>query len=120
MKNKKKNPFGYISILGLLGISGFVTGLPALFLFFGYFGYAYYFRIIPDEMFKEHLLKAAAMSFLLTLLSITVLIILVSITENMEFASTGLFISFIIANISFAVIHTFYEIREEHGLHEKG
>jgi len=116
MKKKKINPLGYLSLLGVLGFSGFITGLPALYMFFGYFGYAYYFRIIPDELFREHLLKAAAISFILTLLAITLLIILASVTENMEFASTGLFVSFILANISFAVIHTFYEIREGRGL----
>jgi len=112
---KKKNKFGYLSLLGLLGFLGFVTDHNLLFLFFGYFGYAYYFNVIPDEMFKEHLLKASAISFLVVLFVMATTIILISITRNMEFAHWGLFFSFVIANVSFAVIHAIYEIKESKG-----
>lgn len=121
MKKKGKiHPLGYLSLLGLLGSLGFFTGLPALYMLFGFFGYAYYFRIIPDELFMEHLLKTAAISFLLTLLVLTTLIILASVTENLEFATTGLFVSFTFANTLFAVMHAFFEIREGRGLHDNG
>lgn len=112
---KKKNKFGYLSLLGLLGFLGFFTDHSLLYLFFGYFGYAYYFNVIPDEMFKEHLLKASAISFLVVLILMVITIILVSITRNMEFAHWGLFLGFIIGNLSFTVLHAIYEIKESIG-----
>jgi len=110
-----KNKFGYLSLLGLLGFMGFLTDHHLLFGFFGYFGYAYYFTVLPDEMFKEHLLKASAISFYIVLLLMAITIIVASLTTNMDFVYWGLFLIFIIGNVSFAVIHTFYEIRESHG-----
>jgi hypothetical protein len=112
---KKKNKFGYLSLLGLLGFLGFVTDHHLLFLFFGYFGYAFYFNVIADEMFKEHLLKASAISFFILLFVMMITIILVTITRNMEFAHWGLFLGFIIGNLSFAVFHAIYEIKESNG-----
>ena len=110
-----KNKFGYLSLLGLLSFLGFVTDHNLLFLFFGYFGYAYYFNVIPDEMFKEHLLKASAISFFILLFTMMITIILVTITRNMEFAHWGLFLGFIIGNLTFAFIHAIYEIKESNG-----
>ena len=112
---KRKNKFGYLSLLGLLGLLGFFTDHHLLFMFFGYFGYAYYFNVIPDEMFKEHLLKASAISFFIVLILMAITIILVSITRNMEIVNWGLFLIFITGNVSFALIHAIYEIREANG-----
>ncbi len=112
---KVKNKFGFLSLLGLLGFFGLFTDHNLLFLFFGYFGYAYYFNVIPDEMFKEHLLKASSISFLVMFLLMVSIIILVSITRNMDLVYFGFFISFIIGNIVFTVVQAIYEIKESNG-----
>lgn len=115
---RKHNLLGYLSLIGLFGFLGFFTEHNALYIFFGFFGYAYYFKVIPDEMFKEHVRKASAASFFLVLTALTIIIVLTSVTRNMNFVYWGSFSTYILANLSFATIHTIYEIKEHSGSNE--
>lgn len=56
------NKLGYFGFLGLLGLIG-LSGNHSFFGFFGFFAYLRYFTVIPDELFRENVRKAATPSF---------------------------------------------------------
>lgn len=66
-----KNYLGYLGLLGLVGFTGF-AGNYYLFGFFGFFVYLGYFRVIPDELFKENVRKAAAPGFFVSIATSTI------------------------------------------------
>lgn len=111
----KKNKLGYLSFLGILGLLGLATEKTGLYGFFGFFACSYYFNVIPDEMFKQNLLKASAISFLLVLITMISSIVLFSISNNFKFIYGGLLISFSAAIISFTLILAIFDIRERRG-----
>ena len=112
MNTRKINKLGYLSVLGLLGFGGLLTGDAALYSFFGFIGYAYYFSVLPDEMFRMRALKSAALSFLILIVVMAAATVLVAVTENTDLAVWGFFASFALGNISFGVILSIYEYRE--------
>lgn len=58
-----KNKLGFLGFLGLLGILGFITHNNTYFWFFALIYYFKYFWIIPDELFKHNIRKAATPAF---------------------------------------------------------
>lgn len=115
-----KNKLGYLSVFGLLGFGGLFTGHSALYAFFGFFGYAYYFTVLPDEMFKVHLLRSSAISFFIMIATMAIVTALVAVTENVEFAVWGFFASFALGNISFGATHFIYESKERRNSLDEG
>jgi len=76
------------------------------------FGYAYHFNVIADEMFKEHLLKASVISFIVLSSVIMIGIILVIITRTMQFYHLGLFLGFIIGNFPLDFFIRYIKLRK--------
>ena len=60
---KMKNKLGWIGFLGLLGIVGFFAHNYLYFSLFALLYYLKYFWVLPDELFKENVRKAASPSF---------------------------------------------------------
>jgi fatty acid desaturase len=58
------NKIGLLGFLGLLGLLGTVTANPGFYGFFGFFGFFAFFKIVPDEMFRAHVEKAALNAFI--------------------------------------------------------
>ncbi len=58
-----KNKLGFLGFFGALGLLGAYTGQSGYYGFFGFCAYFYYFTVIPDEMFRENVRRAAAAAF---------------------------------------------------------
>jgi len=67
-----KNKFGFVGFFSLLGILGIVTEYRWLMLFFATAAYFPYFRVIPDEMFKDTVKKCAAAAFFANLAAVVI------------------------------------------------
>jgi hypothetical protein len=107
-----KNKFGFFGLLGLLGILGIVTDNRAFLGFFGFFVYFRYFTIIPDELFKEYIKKAATPSFFISIIIISITIALSAIIKDRTFLSIGFLIDFIITLFVFTILLMTYEAKE--------
>jgi hypothetical protein len=59
-----KNKLGFFGAIGLVGILGIATDNRFLLAFFAYFVFFRYFWVIPDELFKLNVQKAATPAFL--------------------------------------------------------
>ncbi|MGI6703034.1 MAG: DUF3796 domain-containing protein [Clostridia bacterium] len=58
-----KNRISLMGLLGLLGLLGLITDNPGFYGFFGFFGFFGFAKILPDEMFKQNVNKAAKNAF---------------------------------------------------------
>lgn len=75
------NKLGYLSFLGLIGLLGF-TGNFYFFGFFGFLVYFRYFKVIPYELFKENVRKAATPSFFVSILITALIIGYIALLKN--------------------------------------
>ena len=115
MKKLQNNKLGYLSLFSLIGFFGIFTEYNSFMWFFGYIGYAYYFTVVPDELFEANLRKASTITLLIVLLLSSATIIIGTFSEDYGVFLTGLSLSFLIGNLGFATIHTIYEARESSG-----
>ncbi len=58
-----KNRIGLLGLLGFMGLLGLITDNTGFYGFFGFFGFFGLSNIIPDEMFKNNVNKAAKNAF---------------------------------------------------------
>lgn len=58
-----KSRYGFLWMVSLLGVIGCVVHEPMYFPFFGFVLFFEYFFVQPDEMFVDHMRKAAAWAF---------------------------------------------------------
>ena len=62
-----KNKFGFVGLLSLLGFVGVFTEHRWFMTYFILVAYFSYFRVIPDEMFRDMVKKCAAAAFFVNL-----------------------------------------------------
>src|SRR5690554_3250326 len=58
-----KNRISLMGLLGLLGLLGLITDNPGFYGFFGFFGFWGFAKVLPDEMFKQNVNRAARNAF---------------------------------------------------------
>ncbi|MCC0639397.1 MULTISPECIES: DUF3796 domain-containing protein [unclassified Clostridioides] len=118
MKNfKELNKLGFLGFLGFLGLIGILyNGEIHTISFCAFFVFFRYFNIMPDELFKENLRKAATPAFFLTLTSLSASMVISIISDKTSNIENGLGISFSIAMISFIGIFAYLQHKEGKGL----
>jgi hypothetical protein len=115
---RKINYLGFLSFLSIIGILGFILQDSSnLFGFFAFIGYIYYFRVTPDEFFKQRVIQTAALTLLITFVLMLSLFIGEIITQNLNFYTNGFWISFTVMIIAFPVVFTYFEFKD--GIYSK-
>lgn len=107
-----KNKFGYFGLIGFIGILGLVTDNHYLLAFFSFFVFFRYFFVIPDELFKLNIQRAATSAFFT---GITIQIITIAIsafTKSSSYLITGYSLSFSISIALFIFILVIAEFKE--------
>jgi len=112
---KMKNKLGYLSLLAILGILGFLTDNKAYLAFFSFLYYIRYFFVIPDELFKTNVQKAATPAFFTGLASSAVTIVLRALSGNDALLAVGMGLGMALSIFVFTVILLVCEIRESGG-----
>ncbi len=107
-----KNRLGYLGFLGLLGVLGFITNNKLYFCFFGFLVYLRYFTVIPDELFRANVQKAATPAFF-----VGVVIYAISVALTAFFVSTTIFVmglvfGFVASFLVFSITLVSYESKE--------
>ena len=95
----KINCLGFLSLLSLIALLGWSTGNEGLYGFFGFAYYLRYFWVLPDELFRQNLQKAATCAFLTELLALV----------------PFMFLSFAAAILVFTIALLVLEWREQRG-----
>ena len=110
-----KNKLGYFGFLGLVGLLGLGTNNTGFFGFFGFFAYFRYFNVIPDELFKENVRRAATPSFFVSIATTALTFIISDFLKNPSILLAGFGISFALSVIIFPSILLYFEIKEGKG-----
>jgi hypothetical protein len=110
---RKINYLGFLSLLSIIGILGFIRQDSFnLFSFFAFLGYVSYFRVTPDEFFKQRVIQTAALTLLLTFVLMISLFIGEIFTQNLNFYTNGFWISFTVMIVAFPLIFTYFEFKD--------
>jgi hypothetical protein len=111
--NKNINYLGLLSLLSVIGLMGFISRDNShLFSFFAFLSYIGYFRIAPDELFKQRVLQTAGITLLITFVFMTGLFISYILTENVNYFTNGFWISFTLMVVTFPLVFTFFHIKD--------
>ena len=110
-----KNKFGYFGLLGLIGILGFLTDNPGFYGFFGFFGYFAFFKVIPDELFKLNVQKAATPAFFVGIVITAITLVYSAFTKNISVVVAGFAINFAISIFVFSIIFIYLNYNESKG-----
>lgn len=114
----KFNYLGLLSILSLIGLLGFIERDNSnVFTFFAFLSYIGYFRITPDEFFKQRVLQTATITLFLMLTVMLGFFVAYIFTQNANFFLHGFWISFTFMIVTFPLIFTYFEIKD--GSHAK-
>lgn len=112
---KKVNYLGFMGLISLLGLIGIFTPNRGFIGFFGFLAYLRYFTVIPDELFKQHTLKAASSGFF-SWLAVTTISIPVTLLLGIDNALSIVFVAgFVSAIFVFSVVLVYCEIKEQRG-----
>ena len=107
-----KNKLGYVGFLGLLGVLGFFTDNRSYLAFFGFLYFFRYFGVIPDELFKENVRRAASPSFFISMAIYAVTVALTAFHAGTMIFVAGLVAGFVIPICVFIVLLVVFEYRE--------
>jgi hypothetical protein len=108
------NKLSLMGFLGLLGLLGLVVDNPGFYGFFGFFGFFGFSKVMPDEMFRANLDKAARNGFLSSVVIFPIVVSTGALTENIALAySVGFAVNFAVQMFVFGVSLTLYEKRGE-------
>ncbi|RDY27831.1 DUF3796 domain-containing protein [Romboutsia weinsteinii] len=113
---KKLNKLGFLGFLGLIGLIGCFTDHTGFYGFFGFFLFFYYFNVIPDELFKQNLMKATTPAFFLNLITVSISLFISAFTKDISILVGGMAISFGVSILTFSGILAYIEIKESKGL----
>ncbi|WP_052356739.1 DUF3796 domain-containing protein [[Clostridium] dakarense] len=113
---KKINYFGFLGFTSILGLLGFYTNNKSMFLYFCFLPYFMYFKVIPDESFKENVRKSATIAYIISFVISCISIGLYEIYNNPSIAIAGLNFSFSISGILFLIKFLAIESKEKKGL----
>lgn len=107
-----KNKLGLLGMLGFLGILGFVTDNRYFLAFFGFLVFFRYFFVIPDELFKLNVRRAAAPAFFTGVGIQAITITITAFTKDVPQLVTGLSLSFSISIALFIILLVIAEFKE--------
>ena len=107
-----KNKLGYLGFLGVLGVLGFITNNKIYFSFFGFLVYLRYFFVIPDELFKANVQKAATPAFFVGVVIYTITAALTAFYINTTIFVICLVFGFVSSFLVFTIILTSCESKE--------
>lgn len=107
-----KNKLGYLSLLALLCLPGFLSDNKAYLGFLSFLYYIRYFFVIPDELFKANVQKAATPAFFTGLAASAVTILLKTLLKDNSVLPLGMGISMALSIFVFTIILTACEVRE--------
>lgn len=116
MKTRILNPLGLLSLLALIALLAPVTGNMGLFGFFGFVYYIRYFFVIPDELFRFNMQRAATAAFLSEMVSLVpFMFICTHLYGGMGGVPTAFGLSFAVCIFAFTAALTVLEWREKRG-----
>ena len=107
-----KNKLGFLGFLGLLGILGFIENNNAYFGFFGFLFYLRYFMVIPDELFRLNIRKAATPAFFIGMALFAITVVMSAFHVSTFIFVIGLVAGFVVSFLVFTFLLVFYELRE--------
>ncbi len=109
------NKLGLFSLLALLGVLGLATENKGVLGFFGFAFYLGYFWVLPDELFRQNVRKAATAAFffqMLSLLPICLGAVLLGL-KGSRIAGVAFASSFAVGVILFSLYLTWMEWQEK-------
>lgn len=104
-----KNWLSLLGLLGFLGLLGPFTGNPGFYGFFGFFGYFGFANVIPDEMFKLNVNKAAKNAFLAGMVIYPIVVLAGAVSSYSLAFGLGFAINFAVQNLIFGISLVIYE-----------
>ena len=107
-----KNKLGYLGFLGLFGLVGFFAHNYVYFALFAFLYYLRYFLVIPDELFKENVRKAASPAFFTSMVIYTLTVALTAFRVSTLIFVIGLVSGFVIPLILFPLLLVVFELKE--------
>lgn len=112
---KKVNYLGFMSVLALLGILGVVTANKGYFGFFGFLYYVRYFWVIPDEMFRQSVLKSASMGFFAGMAATAAAVALFFMIKEVLSPVVPFACGFVVSVFAFTIGLFYFQARESRG-----
>lgn len=95
-----------------MGLVGIFTSSKGFLGFFGFLYYTRYFFVIPDELFKANLQKAATPAFFVGIAITSVTIVMRKLTDNKDLVPIGMGIGMAVSLFVFSIILLTFEARE--------
>lgn len=113
---KQVNYLGFLSFLSLIAVLGWKSENSGLFGFFGFLYFIRYFWVIPDELFRLNVQRAAAIAFMLGMISLVPSMFICSALWNISSAIPAAFaLSFVVSAASFTFSLVGMEWKEQRG-----
>jgi quinol-cytochrome oxidoreductase complex cytochrome b subunit len=107
-----KNRLGLLGLLGFLGILGIVTDNRFFLAFFAFLVFFRYFFVIPDELFKQNVQRAATPAFFTGIGVQAITIAVTAFTKDTQQLISGLSLSFSVAMMLFIILLVVAEFKE--------
>lgn len=108
-----KNPLGYLGIFGFVGIIGIITEYRLFLAFLSFFVFVRYFFVIPDELFRENVRRAATPAFFTGTAVQAASVAVSAFTKDESLLTAGLALSFSISMFVFIILHVIAEFKEQ-------
>jgi hypothetical protein len=108
-----KNKLGFLGIVGFLGILGIITEDRTYLAFFAFLVFFRYFFVIPDELFRLNVRRAASPAFFTGVAVQTATIAVNVITKDDSFLIAGLALSFSVSMFLFIILLIIAELKEQ-------
>nr|WP_274377066.1 DUF3796 domain-containing protein [Natranaerobius thermophilus] len=101
----------YMGFLGLLGLIGMFTGNYGFYGFFGFFGFFGISSQTDDELLRKNIARAGFNAFIVSNVALVLSIVIIGVTETIEFAALMIAIIFVIQLLVFIFSFNYYEKR---------
>lgn len=108
-----KNKLGFLSLLGFLGIIGIITEDRTYLSFFAFFVFFRYFFVIPDELFRLNVRRAASPAFFTGVAVQAATVAVNAVTKDDSFLIAGLGMSFAVSMFVFIILLVIAEFKEQ-------
>lgn len=110
------NGLGFLSLLALIAILGWYTENKGLYGFFGFVYYIRYFWVIPDELFRQNVQKAAVFAFMSEMILLVPFMFVCTFLYGAVRAVPAAFaLGFAVTAFAFTIALVFWEWREQKG-----
>ncbi len=108
--------YGFIGLFSVIGVMGIITRNSSLYSFLAFAVFFEYLFVEPDEMFIEHMRKAASWAFF-TQLAVTAVITCASMIPFPESAlQKGAAAGFGIALVVFCLTTAYFDLKDRRGV----